>query len=134
SGGCGHRFVLIEHRGRRSGRSYRTVLEVVRWRPDPEVVVVSGWGPAADWFRNVTAGGPVLISVGRLDFAASHRVLPPDEAFEVMADYEHRNRHIAPVVRRMIGYLVGWPYDGSGEARHRLVQQLPLVSLCPRAE
>jgi hypothetical protein len=33
--GCllGHRFLVLTHRGRRSGRTYRTTLEVVCWSP-----------------------------------------------------------------------------------------------------
>ncbi|HVA75161.1 MAG TPA: nitroreductase family deazaflavin-dependent oxidoreductase [Acidimicrobiales bacterium] len=127
----GHRFVLLEHRGRRSGTRYETALEVVKWDPEGEVVVVSGWGPAADWYRNVTAGGDVRITVGSRSFSATHRVLPHDEAAEVLADYEHRNRYVRPVINRMLGYLAGWHYDGSVEARRRLVEQLPMVAFRP---
>jgi hypothetical protein len=45
----GHRFLLLEQRGRRSGRRYETMLEVVKREPMGEIVVVSGWGPTADW-------------------------------------------------------------------------------------
>jgi hypothetical protein len=41
----GHRFLLLTHRGRRSGRVYQTALEVVRYEPSSrEVVAASGWG------------------------------------------------------------------------------------------
>jgi len=33
-----------------------------------------------------------------------------------------------PVVNRMLGYLVGWRYTGSAEARRRVVEQLPMVA------
>src|SRR5262249_48784206 len=40
----GDRFVQLSHRGRSSGRVYRTVLEVVRYDPRTrESVVCSGW-------------------------------------------------------------------------------------------
>src|ERR1051326_6299178 len=46
----GHRFLELTHRGRRSGRRYRTVLEVVRYDPrTQESIVCSGWGTRADW-------------------------------------------------------------------------------------
>ena len=39
----GHRFMLLTHRGRRSGRVYQTALEVVRYDPSlRETVVASG--------------------------------------------------------------------------------------------
>lgn len=124
----GHRFLLLEHRGRRSGHRFETLLEVVKWDRQGEVVVMSGWGPAADWYRNVMAGGDVRITIGHRSFLANHRAVPHEEAALVLAAYEHRNRYVRPVINRVLGYLVGWRYDGSMEARHRLVQQLPMVA------
>lgn len=124
----GHRFLLLEHRGRRSGDRYETVLEVVKWDRLGEVVVMSGWGPTADWYRNVMAGGDIRITVGSRSFPASHRVVPQDEAAQILADYEYRNRYVRPVTDRVLSYLVGWRYDGSMEARRRVVEQLPMVA------
>ena len=129
----GHRFLLLEHRGRQSGRHYETVVEVVRWDPSGEVIVVSGWGPGADWYRNVTAGGEIRVTVGRRSFLAAYRVVSEEEASDVLAHYEYRNRYVRPVINRMLTYLVGWPYDGSSEARRRLVGQLPMVAFRPLA-
>jgi deazaflavin-dependent oxidoreductase (nitroreductase family) len=70
----GRRFLRLVHVGRRTGRRYATVLEVV-WH-DPkhsEFVVVSGFGPRADWLRNIEAGNPVEVTVGRRTFVADHR-------------------------------------------------------------
>ncbi len=54
----GRRFLQLTHVGRRSGRRYRTVLEVVEYdRSVPEFVVVSGFGRRSDWLRNLNAGG-----------------------------------------------------------------------------
>src|SRR5699024_11419300 len=48
----GRRFVLLEHRGRRSGQIRQVVLETIS--VDPEVIhVVSGYGEQAQWLRNV---------------------------------------------------------------------------------
>lgn len=126
----GGRFLRLVHVGRRSGRRYTTVLEVVAHdRGTGECVVVSGFGDRADWLRNLAAGGPVEVSVGRSTFAAEHRRLGIDEAVGVLADYERRNRMIRPVVRRALSWLLGWRYDGSDEARRRMAEQLPLVGL-----
>jgi hypothetical protein len=48
-----------------------------------------------------------------------------------MAGYEQRNRLAAPLVRMVLSRLVGWRYDGSDAARHRLVRELPLVAFRP---
>jgi deazaflavin-dependent oxidoreductase (nitroreductase family) len=125
----GHRFLALSHRGRRSGQLYTTVLEVVRWRSGPkEAVVVSGFGPGAQWFRNVLAGGAEHVTIGRLHFRPGVRVLEPSEAIAVLAEYERRNRLIAPVVRAVLSRLVGFRYDGSAAGRARIVESLPLVA------
>ena len=123
----GRRFLRLTHVGRRSGRRYRTVLEVVG-ETDDEVVVVAGFGRSADWFRNIAALPPIEVAIGRDRFRPEARVLPDDEAAAVLADYERRHRLAAPVVRRVLGWLVGWEYDGSAAARGRLVQELPFVA------
>jgi hypothetical protein len=52
----GHRFLQLTHRGRRSKRLYRTVLEVIAFEPlTCESVVLSAWGERADWYRNIRA-------------------------------------------------------------------------------
>src|SRR5215207_9757109 len=60
---AGRRFFplygLIEHRGRRSGRIFHTVV-VVRPVADGFVVPMP-WGERTDWFRNVRAAGTVVI-------------------------------------------------------------------------
>lgn len=127
----GRRFLLLEHQGRHSGRRYRTVLEVLKWDPAGEVFVLSGWGPASDWYRNVLAGGEIRITHGGRRFPASTRVVGGDEASSTLADYESRNRLVRPIVRAMLGYMAGLSYDGSVEARRRLVAQLPVIAFRP---
>jgi deazaflavin-dependent oxidoreductase (nitroreductase family) len=125
----GHRFLRLTHVGRRSGRRYRTVLEVVGPGPRPgEVVVLAGFGRSADWLRNIQALPPVEVAIGRDRFRPEPRILSTEEAAAVLAGYERRNRLLAPVVRRVLSWLVGWRYDGSAAARDRLVEQLPLVA------
>jgi len=128
----GHRFLLLTHTGRRSGRRYQTVVEVVAFdRHAGEAVVMSGFGATADWYRNIRHASPAEVRIGRRRFQPTVRFLEAEEAVSVMADYEYRNRWAAPVVRRVLSLLVGWPYDGSAEARRRLVDELPLVAFRP---
>lgn len=130
----GRRFLRLVHTGRRTGRRHVTLLEVVRHdRQQSEYVVVSGFGSHADWLRNIEAGGPVEVTVGQQTFPAEHRRLDREEAFAVIADYERHNRAVGPVVRRALSWLLGWRYDGSDAARWRLVEQLPMLALHPRA-
>jgi deazaflavin-dependent oxidoreductase (nitroreductase family) len=125
----GHRFVCVHHVGRRSGRAYRTVLEVVgRNRATDDIYVVSGLGPQADWLKNVRAAGRAEIDIGRVHRQVVPEILDEARAAQIIASYERRNRFVAPVVRRVLGWLVGWRYDGTESARRRLVAELPVVA------
>ncbi|HET7053493.1 MAG TPA: nitroreductase family deazaflavin-dependent oxidoreductase [Solirubrobacterales bacterium] len=131
----GHRFLLLTHRGRRSGRSYRTMLEVVRWSPQTrEAVVMSGFGPKSNWYLNALAGGAEEIQIAAERFQPGVRRLDVDEAVTALADYERCNRLLAPGVRAMLSRLAGFRYDGSGAARRRLVEALPLLAFRPASD
>jgi hypothetical protein len=108
------------------------MLEVIAEnRRSGEVVVMAGLGRSAQWLRNVEAGNAVEVAIGRDRFRPRHRLLSPEEASELLAGYERRNRWLTPILRRVLSRLAGWRYDGSAEARLRLVSQLPLVGLRP---
>jgi deazaflavin-dependent oxidoreductase (nitroreductase family) len=125
----GRRFLLLTHRGRRSGRCYRTMLEVVQWSPRThEAVAMSGFGPKSNWYLNVLADGAEEVQIGGERFQPQVRRLDTDEAVEVLAGYEWRNRLLAPVVRTILSRLAGFAYDGSEAARRKLVEALPLVA------
>ena len=125
----GHRFLLLIHVGRRTGLRRSTVLEVIEYREQgPEAVVISGFGRSADWLRNIEAAPSLEVVIGSQRFVAVHRFLDEDEAVNVVAGYERRNRLIAPLVRSTLSRLLGWRYHGSTSDRHRLVRQLPLVA------
>ncbi len=124
----GHRFLLLRHTGRRTGAARETVLEVLHYDPlAREAVVAAGWGRKTQWLHNVEAGLAREVWIGRERYVPSYRVLAPDEAERLFADYERRNRLIAPVVRAVLSRLVGWHYDGSAASRRRVADQLPLV-------
>jgi deazaflavin-dependent oxidoreductase (nitroreductase family) len=128
----GGRFLRLTHTGRRSGRGLHTVLEVVDHDESTgAVTVVSGFGPRADWFRNVEAGGPVAVDLGRGPRAARHEVLSSEEAERILARYERRNRIATPVLRRALSAMVGWRYRGTPDQRRRLVSELPVVRFTP---
>lgn len=125
----GGRFLLLTHVGRHSGRYYHTVLEVIGTSPAKgEFVVIAGLGRSAQWYRNLKMHSAVEVAVGRRRFKPVYRELDEQEAADVLADYERRNRWVAPVVHGFLTWLVGWPYDGSEDARLRLVRCLPVVA------
>ena len=109
------------------------MLEVVGENPARhEVVVLAGLGRSTQWYRNLVADYGTEVAVGRERFAPLYRELDPAEAAAVLAQYERRNRHIAPVISRVLSWLVGWRYDGTHAKRLQLVSALPMIALRPR--
>ncbi|HEX7322719.1 MAG TPA: nitroreductase family deazaflavin-dependent oxidoreductase [Mycobacterium sp.] len=48
-------FGILEHVGRRSGKTYRTPLSV--FSTDDGVAIILTYGPNRDWLKNITAAG-----------------------------------------------------------------------------
>ncbi len=113
----GHRFLLLTHRGRKSGRVYSTVLEVVRYDPAThESVVVSGWGEHADWYLNIQDAPALAVETGGKRYVPTQRLLTPEEVYQALRDYLRRNRWATGIVRRLFGML----FDGSDGDRTRI--------------
>jgi deazaflavin-dependent oxidoreductase (nitroreductase family) len=75
AGGSGERTSVVEHRGRRSGREYRTPVGV-REAADAFLVLLP-YGPGTDWVRNVrAAGGATVRHDGRSVEVGRPEVLP----------------------------------------------------------
>ena len=121
----GDRFLMLTHLGRTSGRSYRTVLEVVHHdESSGEYVVCSGTGPNADWYRNISARPAMSIQVRNEVWTPEQRMLTADEAAGMFADYEARHPKAA---RRLLASM-GQSYDGSDADRVRMAGNLPMVA------
>ncbi len=106
----GGRLMMLTHRGRTSGRPRYVVLEVVE-RPTRDVVVVaSGFGERAQWYRNLEADPRCLVSVGlRTGVPAVAHLLPDDENETVLARYAARYPRSWKELRRAITETTGDP-------------------------
>lgn len=125
----GHRFLVLVHEGRRSGKRRETPLEVVRYdRTRHEAIVAAGWGTKTQWLYNVDAGLAREVWIGRERYAPAVRHVDADEAQEVIAWYEDHSGLPKWIVRGVLSRLLGWRYDGSPDARVRLAAQLPMVA------
>jgi deazaflavin-dependent oxidoreductase (nitroreductase family) len=82
----GHRFVMIEHIGRKSGKKRQTVLEVVA-EEDDAVYLAAAWGSKAQWLQNVRANPEVTVHLGKFRFESNAQVLEKEEAFRVLSEY-----------------------------------------------
>jgi deazaflavin-dependent oxidoreductase (nitroreductase family) len=70
-------WVIVVHRGRRSGRIYRT--PVVAFRRGRTLAIVILYGERSDWVQNVLAGDASVVRGGRTYPLLSARVAGPDE-------------------------------------------------------
>lgn len=76
-------FCILTHVGRRSGREYRTPLNV--FRSDDGFVFALTYGSDTDWVKNVMTAGGCTIRYRRADIALERpRFLPTDEGMAHM--------------------------------------------------
>lgn len=76
-------FGILEHVGRRSGKTYRTPLNVFSAEIDgqPGVAILLTYGPDRDWLKNLNAaGGGRMRRSGKTFGVTQPRKLPKTEA------------------------------------------------------
>ncbi|HZX07899.1 nitroreductase family deazaflavin-dependent oxidoreductase [Kribbella sp.] len=120
----GRRLVMLEHLGRSSGLRRYVVLEVLE-RDAGGLVIVSGYGPGAQWYRNVLAHPGVRVWTG---FRRGVRAIAePVAAAEVPARLEqYRDRHRRAA--RALGRTLDLPdLAGDGPMPVDVGARLPLV-------
>jgi deazaflavin-dependent oxidoreductase (nitroreductase family) len=87
-------FAIVVHRGRTSGRRYRTPVNAFA-RPDGGYTLALTYGPDAQWVRNVLAqGGCTLEATGRRVELANPRVV-----------HDPSRRPVPPPVRAVLALL-----------------------------
>lgn len=124
----GRRFILVRHRGRKTGKLRHTVLEVVRVDSERrEIMVVSAWGERAEWFRNLMHQPAIEVQTGRDRFQPLQRFLGFDERVIELDRYAREH----PAAARTIGRWLGVPFDGSAEATAALARAVRMVAFRP---
>ncbi len=115
----GSRILMLEHTGRSSGQPRYVCLEIVE-RPAPDrIVIVSGFGERAQWYRNLQAEPHCFVSTGRMRRApAVARLLTGSEASAALERYQQQHPRDWEMLRGAIEKAVGHP-----------VQGLPMVEL-----
>lgn len=123
----GHRFLLLTHRGRKTGFARQTVLEVIKYDASTsESIVVSGWGQNADWFLNIKASPALAIQIGRQWFRPVQYILSPDEAYSVLEEWQGRH----PIEGWIFRKLYGLPEVKDYGLRHFVVSH-PVICFRP---
>jgi deazaflavin-dependent oxidoreductase (nitroreductase family) len=99
-----HRFLVVSHRGRVSGRVHRTVVEVVRYDTSKrEAVVITPWPTTANWYRNVMASPAAEVWIGAARYRPHQRALDPDEVEAALDAYAKKSPAEALGLRRLLG-------------------------------
>ena len=123
----GHRFLMVTHLGRKTGRTRQTVLEVAHYDPATrECVVAAAYGSRSDWYQNIHAHPALLVQVGRARYTPVQRDLSPEETLFYLRDYERRY----PRAFRWFMHRL-YAYDGTETGLRELAQRMPAVAFRP---
>ncbi len=124
----GNRFLCIVHRGRRTGRVRRTVVEVVDFdRERQEALVAAGWGRGAQWYRNLEAAPALEVEIGRRRWRRPRqRFLDEGERAAALARYEAAHPRAAAEMARVLGHS-----EAGDERLAEMAAQLPMVAFSP---
>jgi deazaflavin-dependent oxidoreductase (nitroreductase family) len=125
----GHRFLLLTHVGRRSGKRRQTVLEIVDHdKTENTYTVAAAWGRKSDWFQNVQAKPEVAITIGGRRFVACASTLVVSEAERALEGYSRRHPSAFRALARL---MLGEAPADLETACHRVAEQVPLVLFNP---
>ncbi len=118
----GQRFLLLHHKGAKTGLPRKNVLEVVDHdRQTDTYYVAVGFGPHSHWFKNLQRHPDTRIEVGSRKLEVHARALSAEQGGELMARYAQRN----PKAARGLAKFMGFEVDGS-EADYRQLAGLGL--------
>jgi deazaflavin-dependent oxidoreductase (nitroreductase family) len=124
----GHTFLVLVHAGRKTGKPRSAVAMVLRYdRQTHEAVICSGWGPGADWIRNIRVRPALQVQIGRESFTPQQRFLSEEESLAVVAEFGRRH----PGRLRLITSILGWGDLRSDAAARDFVSTRPFVSFRP---
>jgi deazaflavin-dependent oxidoreductase (nitroreductase family) len=118
--------VVLTHRGRRSGKVYKTPVEAISAdRELGEVIVSPMWGERSDWYRNVLAGGLVEATLRGEALPVQVRQLTEDERREALSAY--RRDH--PIYSRGIVRMLAGLHDLQGDRFEAVAREIPMLIL-----
>ena len=119
-------IVVIVHRGRRTGRVYKTPVEAIAELGD-ELVVSPMWGERSDWYRNVLAGGLKEVHAGGDARQVGYRRLDEGERRQAIAAY----RHAHPIYSRIVLAALVKLHRFEGDPIEAVVRTIPMLALRP---
>ena len=111
----GNRLLMLEHRGRTSGKRRYVVLEVVDHPAKDAWMVASGFGSQSNWVKNVQANPTIRLWVGRHVAAPATAIrLTNREATEALHAYAENHPQAWQRLRPVFEETLGAQIDESG--------------------
>jgi deazaflavin-dependent oxidoreductase (nitroreductase family) len=101
-------WVVVCHRGRRSGRLYRTPVNAYKRGRTLAIVIL--YGEHSDWVQNVLAGGAQVVRAGRTYDMTAPRVVGLDEADAVAP----AARLVGRLSQKLLVAQLSGPHPGFG--------------------
>jgi deazaflavin-dependent oxidoreductase (nitroreductase family) len=118
--------VVLVHRGRISGRVFKTPIEILVEDPERDEFVVSPmWGRRSDWYRNVVAGGLVEVHVRGEQRQVEWRELDEAERRAAMEAYREAHPIYSRIILRMLVRVNGL----QGDPEQAVLRELPMLGL-----
>jgi len=124
----GKRFMQITHVGRHSGKTYKTILAVLKFDENTrEIYAVSAW-KGSDWYYNIQASPALQVETGRVHYVPTQRTLSAEEITTSFMEYRKKQ----PLFSRMICRIPGWKWDSTYEEFLTLARTLHGVAFIPK--
>jgi deazaflavin-dependent oxidoreductase (nitroreductase family) len=118
--------IVLVHRGRKSGRVYKTPVEMLVDKPELNEIIVSPmWGRESDWYRNVVAGGLVEVHARSDSWQVVWRELDETERRAATKAYREAHPVYSRVILRMLARVNGF----EGDPEEAVARELPMVGL-----
>ncbi len=124
----GHRFLLLTHRGRKSGLIHQTPLEVIHYeRSTRTSTVISAWGETSDWYRNIRKTPALQVQTGRDRYVPEQRILTEVERDRELELYAKNHGPSAKILSRMFQFK----FADDPEERHKFAVTCRMVAFQP---
>jgi deazaflavin-dependent oxidoreductase (nitroreductase family) len=112
-------WAVILHRGRRSGREYRTPL--FAFKTDRTLIIALLYGQQSDWLRNLRHGGGRVIRAGRTSRVGPPEIVDTSEARQLLARLSRPARAYCRLAEALAILELGEQMAGFGPRRGRSV-------------
>ena len=124
----GGKFLLLTHRGRKTGQLRQAVLEIILAEPEKNrFLVVSGFGTGSQWYKNIQIEPKVAIQVGAKKISAIAEQLGKEQAGLAIVDYAERFPGNLKTLARILGYEI----EHTPAGYRNFGEKIPVIEFTP---